>query len=179
MTDTGEPEPATAIVVLGLMGAGKTHSGLALAKMMSLPFVDTDREIEAEAGATIPRIFASEGESGFRAREARLIDRITSTPGAAVISTGGGAVTVPAIAAMLSERCLVLWLHVSPKTAAARAGGGSRPLLSVSDPEARLVALEAERRGAYASCAELVVSTEGRVAGEAAEVIHDEIDRLS
>jgi shikimate kinase len=166
------------------MGAGKTQVGKALAKLMKVAFVDSDREIEKEAGATIPEIFAREGESGFRAREARAIDRITLTPGPAVLSTGGGAAATSACAAMLVERCLVVWLYVSPKTAATRAHGGgtalaARPLLAGGDPEARLVVLEAERRGAYASSAELVVSTEGRGAAEAAEVIHDEISRLS
>ncbi len=176
------------IALIGLMGAGKTRSGSILAGMMRLPFVDSDKEIEAEAGATIPEIFAGEGESGFRAREARAIDRICSEPGPLVLATGGGAAASPAIAAILAERCTVVWLYVSPKTAARRARGGvgsaagstaDRPLLAGGDPEARLAALEAERRGAYASCAELLVSSEGREVGEAAEVIHDEIVRLS
>jgi shikimate dehydrogenase len=172
------------IAIIGLMGAGKTRVGKALARLMNVAFVDSDGEIESDAGSTIPEIFAREGESGFRAREARVIDRMTSTPGPAVVSTGGGATVTGACAAMLAERCLVVWLYVSPKTAAARARGGgtalaARPLLAGGDPEARLTALEAERRGAYASSAELVVSTEGRGAEEAAEVIHDEISRLS
>jgi shikimate dehydrogenase len=171
--------PGRKVALIGLMGAGKTRVGMALARLMGLPFADSDGEIEAEAGATIAEIFEREGEGGFRAREARALDRITSTPGPAVVSTGGGAVTAPAVAAMLALRCLVVWLYVTPRTASARARGGARPLLAGGDPEARLVALEAERRGAYASCAELVLSTEGRGAEEAAEVIHDELNRLS
>jgi shikimate dehydrogenase len=175
------------IAVVGLMGAGKTQVGKALAGMMDAPFVDSDKEIEADAGMAIPEIFAREGESGFRAREARILDRITSTPGAAVVSTGGGAVTRGDVAALLARRCTVVWLYVSPETAAARTSGGpgaaaaaaARPLLAGNDPEAKLRLLEAERRGAYASCAELLVSTEGRNPLEVAEVLHDEIRRLS
>jgi shikimate dehydrogenase len=170
---------ARKVAIIGLMGAGKTEAGKALARLMNAPFVDSDREIEAEAGRSIPELFASEGEAAFRAREARVIDRITSKPGSAVVSTGGGAAASETCASMLTERCTVVWLYVSPRTAAARSSGSSRPLLAGCDPEARLAAIEAERRGAYSSAADLLVSTEGRGAGEVAEVIHDEIDRLS
>jgi shikimate kinase len=76
------------------------------------------------------------------------------------------------------------WLYVSPKTAALRSGTqrgplAARPLLAGADSEARLRGLEAERRGAYASAAEILVSTEGRGAREVAEALHEEIDRLS
>jgi shikimate dehydrogenase len=182
-------EKGRKIAMVGLMGAGKTQVGRALAALLGAGFVDSDREIETEAGRSVSELFAAEGESGFRAREARVLDRITSIPGAAVISTGGGAPTASALAALLAERCTVVWLYVTPGTAAARARGGpradsgaalaARPLLAGGDPEARLAFLEAERRGAYAACAELLVSTEGRSIAETAEVILDEIDRLS
>ncbi len=173
------------IALVGLMGAGKTQAGKALARLLELPFVDADKEIEADAGRSVSGIFASEGEAGFRARELRILDRITSIPGPAVLATGGGSAAIPSSARMLADRCLCVWLYVSPETAAARTrgGAGSRPLLAVGEggegAERRLRALEAERRGAYASCAELLVSTEGREAREVAEVIHDEIDRIS
>jgi shikimate dehydrogenase len=172
------------IALIGLMGAGKTSTGKALSSIMRLPFADSDKVIEEEAGMTIPEIFASEGESGFRARESRAIERITSTPGAIVLSVGGGAATQEENASLLRERCMTSWLYVSPKTAALRSGVqrgslAARPLLAGTDPEARLCGLEAERRGAYASAAEILVSTEGRGAREVAEALHEEIDRLS
>jgi shikimate dehydrogenase len=170
---------ARKIALVGLMGAGKSSVGKALARLARLPFVDADKEIEAEAGMSVSRIFELEGEASFRAREARVIDRITSTPGPAVLSTGGGALGSAAVTSALRERCLTVWLHVAPETAAARAADGSRPLLAGGDPEVRLRALEAERRGAYASAAELLVSTEERSAAEVAEVIYEEIARLS
>ena len=178
------------IALVGLMGAGKTAAGKELARLLDVPFVDADREIEADAGMSIGEIFAREGESSFRARELRIIDRITSSPGASVLSTGGGAPSIAEGARLLGERCVNVWLYVSPETAAERTrgpGAAARPLLSGggvlrddgTDVGARLARLEAERRGAYASCAELMVSTEGRDARLVAEMIHDEIDRVS
>jgi shikimate dehydrogenase len=167
------------IALIGLMGSGKTTAGRALARLSALPFVDVDREIEEEAGASVSALFAREGEAGFRSREARMLDRITSSPGGAVVSTGGGAPTMPDSAAMLRERCLCVWLHVSPARAASRANAATRPLLAGKDPEATLAALEASRRGAYAACAHLVASSDERESREVAEVIHEEIDRAS
>ena len=173
------------IALVGLMGAGKTQTGRALAELLSIPFIDVDREIEAEAGRKVSAIFEAEGEAGFRELERRTIERLTAAPGPAVLATGGGAPTNPATAGLLRERCLCVWLQVSPETAAERtrgdalSGGEVRPLLADGDPLSRLRILEAGRRGAYASCAELLVSTEGREAREVAEVIHVEIDRVS
>jgi shikimate dehydrogenase len=167
------------IALVGLMGAGKTHAGRVLAALMDAPFVDSDSAIEADAGASVAEIFAQEGEVGFRAREARVVDRITSCSGPLVLSTGGGVAASKVCVPLLAERCLTVWLYVSPATAAVRARGGSRPLLAGADPLARLAAIEAERRGAYAAIAELLVSTEGRGAEQVAEAIHDEIDSLS
>jgi shikimate dehydrogenase len=180
----GAYERGRKISLVGLMGAGKTSVGKALASLMGLPFVDSDKAIEEEAGMTIPEIFASEGESGFRARESRAIERITSNPGAIVVSVGGGAATREENAALLRGRTLCAWLYVSPKTAALRSGAqrgslAARPLLAWTNPEARLRGLEAERRGAYASSSEILVSTEGRSARAVAEALHEEIDRLS
>jgi shikimate dehydrogenase len=178
------------IALVGLMGAGKTAAGRVLARLLGVPFVDADREIETDARMSVGEIFASEGESNFRARELRMIDRITSYSGASVLSTGGGAPTVAEGARLLKERCIIVWLHVSPERAAERTrgpGAAVRPLLSGGGSArgdgtgigARLARLEAERRGAYASCAELTLSTEGRDARLVAEMIHDEIDRVS
>jgi len=173
------PASRRKIALVGLMGSGKTTAGKALARLSGLPFVDVDREIEAEAGMAISSIFEREGESGFRERETRMLDRITSDSGGAVVSTGGGAPTIPASAAILTERCLCAWLFVSPARAAARAEAVTRPLLAGKDPEATLAALEESRRGAYAACAHLIVSSDERDSREVAEVIHEEIDRVS
>ena len=172
-------EPGLKIALIGLMGAGKTETGASLARLLGLPFVDLDLEIAREAESSIPEIFEREGESGFRERELRAIDRITSSHGPAVLATGGGAPAFAASAAILRERCLCAWLLVCPATAAERTRGGGRPLLAGPDPLARLTSLEAERRASYAACSDLIVSTEGRQPDSVAEVIRDEIARLS
>jgi shikimate dehydrogenase len=172
-------EPGRKIALVGLMGAGKTEAGASLARLLGLSFVDLDLEIAREADASIPEIFERDGEPGFRERELRALDRITSSPGPAVLATGGGAPTAASSAAILKERCFCAWLLVSPATAADRTRGGGRPLLAGLDPLARLVSLEAERRAAYAACSDLIVSTEGRQPDSVAEVIRDEIARLS
>jgi len=165
------------IALIGIMGSGKTTVGQFLAKATGLPFVDSDREIEREAGSSINEIFAREGESGFRERESRMLDRITSSQTGCVLSTGGGAPTIPRNAEMLRSRCLCVWLYISPERAASRAQASTRPLLAGRDPVTTLKSLERERRGAYASCAHLVVSNEVRESREAAEVIYEEISR--
>ena len=170
------------VALIGLMGAGKTQAGKVLSTMLGVPFLDADKDIEADAGMTVSQIFSREGESGFRARERRMLERITSRSGAAVLACGGGAAAFPASAELLRRSCLCVWLHVSPETAAARVKGGAgsvRPLLAGGEGEAKLRALEAERRPSYAACSDLVLSTEGRGARDVAEAIHDEIDRVS
>jgi len=167
------------IALIGLMGSGKTTAGRALAGLAGLPFFDSDHEIERESGMSIPRIFDAEGEAGFREREARILDRITSEREGCVLSTGGGAPTVARSAEILSSRCLCAWIHVPPELAASRARAATRPLLAGKDSLAVLRELEESRRGAYASCSRLVVGSEGRQSREVAEVINAEIARLS
>jgi shikimate dehydrogenase len=171
------------VALIGLMGAGKSQSGQVLAELLGTPFIDADAEIEADAGLPVSGIFEREGETGFRARELRVLDRITSAPGPAVLAAGGGAAAFARSAGLLRERCLCVWLYVPPATAAARTGGdavaGVRPLLQGSDRAAKLEALERERRSSYAACSELLVSTQGRDARAVAEVIHGEIDLVS
>ncbi len=103
------------IALIGLMGAGKTATGKALARLLSVPFVDADIEIARQAGMPVAEIFAREGESGFRVRELRAIDRLTSISEPAVLSTGGGAPASAAGGRLLEERCLCVWLHVVPR----------------------------------------------------------------
>lgn len=182
------------IALVGLMGAGKSSVGRKLAGRMGLPFVDSDDAVQSEAGATVASLFDREGEAAFRSREARVIDRITSSSRPLVLSLGGGALSSADTARIARERCTVLWLYVSPRTALERVGGGagkaasgagkspgiaSRPLLASGDPLEKLKALEEERRFSYASSSDLVLSTEGRDAAGAAERLYEEIDRLS
>ncbi|RMF13508.1 MAG: shikimate kinase [Candidatus Dadabacteria bacterium] len=139
------------VILVGLMGAGKSTVGRLLAKRLGWTFVDLDSEIEKDAGWTIPEIFAEEGEAGFRAREREAIAALNGRTGL-VIATGGGAVVDPENRERLQALGPVFWLDVSPEIAAERTGSGSgRPLLSAeADPVARLTALLEARREAYA-----------------------------
>ena len=98
------------IVLIGLMGAGKTRIGRCLAARLDLPFVDADREIEAAAGCPIEDIFAVHGEKAFRAGERRVILRLLDNP-LHVLAVGGGAFMAPAIRTKIRERGISLWLR--------------------------------------------------------------------
>ena len=103
------------------MGAGKTTIGRRLATELSLPFIDTDMEIEERSGADIPWIFDVEGEEGFRRRETRVLaDACESTP--AVIATGGGIVTVDENRELIRENGVVVYLHATVKQQLSRTG---------------------------------------------------------
>lgn len=138
------------IVLVGLMGAGKTTVGRALAKRLHLPFVDADAEIEAAAGLTVPEIFERFGEAQFRDGERRVIARLVDGP-PRVIATGGGAFMNPETRSLVLERCTAVWLDGDIATLADRARrSGRRPLLDKNDPEGSLRALAEVRNPVYA-----------------------------
>ena len=148
--------------LVGMMGAGKSAVGAALARRLGTGFVDTDREVEAGAGAPVAEIFAREGEAGFRARERAAWERLAGKP--VVAALGGGAIAEPGAAARLAESGTVVYLRARPETLLARLGdAAARPLLGGLDAEARaarLAELLATRRTAYESAA-VVVDTDG------------------
>jgi shikimate kinase len=140
-----------AIVLIGLMGAGKTTVGRRLAQRMRLPFVDADHEIETAAGMSISEIFERFGEPQFRDGERRVIARlINGEP--RVIATGGGAFMNPDTRALILERATAVWLDADVKVLAERVGRSSktRPLLSGRDPLEVLTELAAVRNPIYA-----------------------------
>jgi shikimate kinase len=97
------------IVLVGMMGAGKSSIGRRLATRLAIPFVDADTEIESAAGMTIPEIFAKHGEPYFRAGEARVIARLLDN-GPSVLATGGGSVMDPHTRALIREKAISIWL---------------------------------------------------------------------
>jgi len=147
------------VVMVGLMGAGKTSIGRRLAAQLSMPFVDADAEIEAAAGCTIAEIFERHGEAAFRDGERRVIARLLEGP-PQVIATGGGAYMDAATRALVSERAIALWLRADLDTLTARTSRRSnRPLLKDGNPRATLDRLMQERYPVYAE-ADIVVDSQ-------------------
>ena len=159
------------VVMVGMMGAGKTAVGRALAARLGVPFLDSDAEIEQAANMTIPEIFVRDGEPFFRDKEARVIARLLEeAPG--ILSTGGGAFLAERNRRAITERgvsvCLkadldVLWSRVRHKD--------TRPLLRSADPRATLAELYRARMPIYA-LADLTVVSDGQTA------IEDMVDRV-
>jgi len=147
------------IVLIGLMGAGKTAVGRRLAARMGLPFVDADQEIEAAAGCSISDIFALHGEQAFRDGERRVIARLLDDP-PHVLATGGGAWMDAETRAKAAARALSVWLRADFEVLMRRtARRNHRPLLRSRDHGEVLRKLQAERYPVYA-LADIVVDTE-------------------
>jgi 3-dehydroquinate synthase len=147
------------IFLVGLMGAGKTTIGRLLARRLDMTFIDSDHEIEARTGATIPWIFEIEGEASFRRREADVIRELTAQNGI-VLATGGGAVLDPASRALLAERGTVIYLRASVSSILLRtAHDKNRPLLQTADPRRKLEDLTAQREPLYREIAHIVIDT--------------------
>lgn len=159
---THKPDvPQTTIWLVGMMGSGKSSVGPLLARSLDRPFVDTDALIEQSAGRAIPEIFREQGESAFRALEAKAIGDAAQTGG--VVALGGGAIAQPGASERLASLGTVVYLCATPKVLLRRIGNPEgRPLLAAVAPEERLAWFTlrlAEREPAYRS-ASLVVDTD-------------------
>ncbi|MDY7573337.1 bifunctional shikimate kinase/3-dehydroquinate synthase AroKB [Actimicrobium sp. CCI2.3] len=147
------------IFLIGLMGSGKTTVGRALARKLNKRFIDSDHEIEARTGASIPVIFEVEGEAAFRQREAEVISDLTALDDI-VLATGGGAILNEASRAMLAERGTVIYLRASINSILHRTSHDkNRPLLQGPDPRRRLEELSRQREPMYAAIADIVIDT--------------------
>lgn len=153
------------VFLVGLMGAGKTSVGRMLAKRINRTFYDTDAEIERATGVKIPVIFDIEGEAGFRAREEKMVEKLTAMDGI-VLATGGGAVLSPANRALLKKHGRVIYLRASPEDLWRRTRRDrNRPLLQTANPLARLRELHAQRDPLYTEVADLIVDTGAQSVG--------------
>jgi shikimate kinase len=147
-----------AIVLVGLMGAGKTTVGRRLAEKLGLAFVDADHEIELAAGQTIPEIFACHGETYFREGERKVIARLLEN-GAQVLATGGGAYMNADTRATIRRHGIAIWLRADFDLLMRRVRRRSnRPLLHNADPEAVMRKLIEDRYPVYAE-ADLTVDS--------------------
>lgn len=148
-TDRPAPPPAS-IVLVGLMGAGKSAIGKRLAARLGWPFYDSDHEIEAAAGLSVAEIFARHGEPAFRAGERRVIQRLL-TQGPIVLATGGGAFMDAQTRAHIRDAAISVWLRAPVPVLLERVRGRThRPLLNQGDPAEILTRLSAQRSPVYA-----------------------------
>jgi shikimate kinase len=158
MMERGASVAGQAVVLVGLMGAGKSSVGRRLAKHLKLDFVDADEEIVKAAGCSIEDIFELYGEDAFRDVERRVIARLLEN-GANVLAVGGGAFMSPEIRTKILERCVSVWLRAELDVLVRRtARRGGRPLLKGGDPREILQDLMDERYPVYAE-ADIVVDT--------------------
>ena len=148
------------LVLVGLMGSGKSAIGRQAAKILGLDFTDSDQKIVSNAGISIAEIFELAGEEKFRAVEVKAISQLSlSKP--QIIATGGGAFCFPQTANFLLNKSLVVWLKAPPETLLARIGSTkSRPLINNDNPLATLASLNKERARHYQE-AHIHVNTDG------------------
>ncbi len=162
------------IILIGPPGAGKTSVGKALAKKLSLNFLDSDKVVEEKSGKSIPEIFITDGEPAFREMErAAVIDLIENQDG--VIALGGGSVMDLEVSKRLLPMANVVFLDVSISNAAPRVGfNRDRPLL-LGNPRQQWIALMEKRRSTYEALAKTRVSTDNKKPVEVVEEIVKEL----
>lgn len=159
------------IFLVGPMGCGKTTIGKQLASLLNKAFHDSDREIEDRTGASISLIFEIEGEPGFRQRERKVIDELTSLKDI-VLATGGGAVTTPENREYLKQRGFVVYLRAPVERLYARTHRDrNRPLLQTSQPKRKLEEIVKQREPLYCEVADLIIETDGRTVRQILEEI--------
>ncbi|MGA3214468.1 MAG: shikimate kinase [Acidimicrobiales bacterium] len=159
------------VLLVGMMGSGKSTVGRIVAEHMGRPFCDSDAEVERRSGRSVPEIFAERGERAFRAEERAALGSVLACPVPSVIGVAGGAVLEPETRRRMRSAGLIIWLDVAPQALAARVGAGrGRPLLEV-DPMGTLRRLDAIRRPVYRELSDYVVHAERRSPAALAEVV--------
>jgi shikimate kinase len=150
------------VVLVGLMGVGKSTVGRRLAKEMERPFADADEQVELRAGQAIPAIFRTGGEDEFRRLETEVLADLVARPHPLVVAAGGGAVSRGQNRELLAPRSFVVWLRASAEFLAERTDTAHRPLLAsaVDGPETALRRLLVERAPLYEGVADAVVDVE-------------------
>ena len=173
------PPSGSPIVLVGMMGAGKTSVGGLLAERRGWPLLDSDRQVETMVGRSVARIWADDGEAGFRHLEARVLADALASNTPAVIAAAGGTVLDPSNRRLLCLHTPVVWLRAEVATLVRRLGAGEgRPLLT-GDAAGALARLDAVRRPLYAEVADVVVDVDDLSADEVVDRIEAELKGLS
>lgn len=163
------------VVLIGMMGAGKSTIGRRMAARLRLPFLDADTEIEAAAGMSIPEIFEAHGEPHFRDGEARVIARLLDG-GPSVVATGGGAFMREETRDRVRAKAVSIWLKADADVIMKRVRRRSdRPLLQNADPEGTVSRLLGEREPVYRTADLTILSRDvphDRIVDECIEALH-------
>jgi shikimate kinase len=164
--------PAGHLVLVGMMGAGKTTVGRILAERLGRPLVDTDQRIEASTGRTVRQIFADEGEPAFRALETQVLRESLAEAEPSVIAAAGGVVLDPENRRLLVESdARVVWLCADTALLVERVRNGAhRPLLD-DDPAAVLERMAETRSDLYREVADVIITVDGRPAHDVADAV--------
>jgi shikimate kinase len=148
------------LLLIGMMGSGKTTVGALLARRLGWRHLDSDAQVEAATGMTVPAIFAAHGEAAFRAEETKALAKALTSDVPVVVSVAGGAVLDPDNRRKIRRGGTVVWLRVRPDILARRVGDGrGRPLLE-HDPARSIARLEHQRRPVYAALAHLAIDVD-------------------
>lgn len=159
------------VVLIGMMGAGKSLTGRVVASRLGWPHLDSDEQVQQRTGNTVAQIFAERGEAAFRAEESQALEEAVTAGGPLVISVAGGAVLSADNRRLIREAGLVVWLRAELSTLARRVDGGDhRPLLA-GDRLAQLTTLYAERRPHYQELADVVIDVDHLTPGEVADQV--------
>jgi shikimate kinase len=146
------------VVLVGLMGVGKSSAGRKLARLLDRPFVDADEFLELREGRTVRRIFGEDGEAAFRSRESTVLDELLATPGPLVIAAGGGVVVTPANRRRLARPdAFVVYMTATPAFLASRVAQSEHRPLVADDPLGTLTRLAGERGPWYEEVADAMV----------------------
>jgi shikimate kinase len=168
--------PPPSIILIGMMGAGKSSVGRRLQRRTGLPLFDMDELIVSKAGISIPEIFARDGENGFRELESEVLRELRPAP-AAIIVTGGGIVLREENVAFLKKLGAVIWLDADQETLFERANRrAERPLLQTENPRATFSQILRRRVPLYAHAADIRINTTEATHDEVADLILQEIE---